>query len=227
MTKWLPSAILDIRNSLWITISDQYRFCFDKMAAGGHFGCPKITFDLIYMDIFDKMAAVGHFGYPKFTLDHILAISDQYRFFFTKWLPAAILDGRKSLSISFISISHRYATLIFFGIFLTKWLPSAILDVRKSVSIAFLAISDWYATIFILEMFDKMAVVGHFGCPKFTFDRISGHFRSIWNYLFYLWQNGRRRTCWMFENRVWLHLWPFQSIGHFGCLKFISDPYGS
>ena len=24
-----------------------------------------------------------------------------------------------------------------------------------------------------------MAAVGHFGCPKFTFDRISGHFRSI------------------------------------------------
>ena len=24
-----------------------------------------------------------------------------------------------------------------------------------------------------------MAAVGHIGCPKFTFDRISGHFRSI------------------------------------------------
>ena len=30
-----------------------------------------------------------------------------------------------------------------------------------------------------------MAAVGHFGCPKFTFDRISGHFRSIRNF-FYL-----------------------------------------
>ena len=53
LTKWLPSAILDIPNSLWITflaILDQYRFFFIffyKMAAGGHFGCPKITFDLI------------------------------------------------------------------------------------------------------------------------------------------------------------------------------------
>ena len=26
-----------------------------------------------------------------------------------------------------------------------------------------------------------MAAVSHFGCPKFTFDRISGHFRSIRN----------------------------------------------
>ena len=46
---------LYVRNSLWITflaILDQYRFLFIffifyKMAAGGHFGCPKITFDRI------------------------------------------------------------------------------------------------------------------------------------------------------------------------------------
>ena len=41
--------------------------------------------------------------------------------FFTKWLPAAILDDRKSLSIAFL------ATFIFF----TKWLPAAILEDRK------------------------------------------------------------------------------------------------
>ena len=100
------------------------------MAAGGHFGCPKITFDLISIhftsirnlnvfEIFDKMADVGHFGCPKFTLDHISGHFDQYRFKkkITKWLPVAILDVRKSRSISFLSISHRYATLIFFEIF--------------------------------------------------------------------------------------------------------------
>ena len=70
--------------------------------------------------------------------------------------------------------------------FLTKWLTSAILDVRISLSIAFLAISDQYATLFVFEIFDKMADVGHFGCPKFTFDRISGHFRSICNFNFFL-----------------------------------------
>ena len=26
--------------------------------------------------------------------------------------------------------------------------------------------------------------IGHFGCPKFTFDRISGHFRSIGHFGF-------------------------------------------
>ena len=70
-----------------------------------------------------------------------LAISDEYAtlIFFTKWLPAAILDDRKSLFIVFLAISGQYATLIFF---LTKWLPAAILDDRKSLSITFLAIWD-------------------------------------------------------------------------------------
>ena len=31
--------------------------------------------------------------------------------------------------------------------------------------------------------FDKMSAVGHFGFPKFAFDRISGHIRSIWIFL--------------------------------------------
>ena len=45
-----------------------------------------------------------------------------------------------------------------------------ILEVRKSLSISFLATSDRYGTFFS---------GGHFGCPKITFDRISGHFRLI------------------------------------------------
>ena len=61
---------------------------------------------------------------------------------FDKMADVSILDVRKSLSISFLAISDRYASLIFFGIFLTKWLTSAILDVRNSLSIAFLTISD-------------------------------------------------------------------------------------
>ena len=67
-----------------------------------------------------------------------------------------------------------------------------------------------------------MAAGAHFGCPKFTFDRISGHFRSIRNFFFKFLQNVRRRTFWMFENDFWLHT-DFRSIGHFGCLKFTFD----
>ena len=103
--------------------------------------------------------------------------------FWIKWPPALILDIRNSLSIGFLAILDRYATLIFFEI-LTKWLPSAILYVRNSLPIAFVAILDQYGIFIFLEIFDKMAVVGHFGCPKFTFDRISGHFRSILNFIF-------------------------------------------
>ena len=59
------------------------------------------------------------------------------------------------------------------------------MDVRKSLSIAFLAISDQYKTFFF-EFFYKMSTGVHFGCTKFTFDRISGHFRSICNFNFCL-----------------------------------------
>ena len=70
---------------------------------------------------------------------------------------------------------------------------SAILDVRNSLSIAFLAILDQYATLFF----------GNFGFPKFTFDRISSHFRSIQS--FYLFE--------FFCDKM-------AAVGHFGCPKF-------
>ena len=40
-----------------------------------------------------------------------------------------------------------------------------------------------------------MAAGGHFGCPKITFDRISGYFRSICNFFLIdiFLQNGHRR----------------------------------
>ena len=104
---------------------------FDKMAAVGHFGCPKFTSDGIsghfrsmrncyyFFEFFDKMAAVGHFGCPKFTFDRI---SGHFRsicnFHFleilTKWLPSAILDIRNSLSITFLAILDQYGIFILF-----------------------------------------------------------------------------------------------------------------
>ena len=79
-----------------------------------------------------------------------------------------------------------------------------------------------------------MADVGHFGCPNFTFDRISGHFRSIRNFFIFLnfWQNGWRRPFFGYPkftfDRISGH---FRSIckfifykmaagGHFGSPKF-------
>ena len=69
----------------------------------------------------------------------------------------------------------------------------AILGDRKSLSIAFLAISDQYATSFFWIFFQNgrrppfwKSLLGHFGWPKITFDRISHHFRSIRNFNFFL-----------------------------------------
>ena len=46
--------------------------------------------------------------------------------------------------------------------------------------------------------------IGHFGCLKFTFDSNSGHFRSIQNFFFFRW------PFWMSENNFKSHFWPFQ-----------------
>ena len=64
---------------------------FYKMTDGGHFGCPKITFGRIS----------GHFRSIR-------------NFFFTKWLPAAILNVRKSLSVAFLAILDQYRFFICF-----------------------------------------------------------------------------------------------------------------
>ena len=50
------------------------------MPAGGHFGCPKFTFDRIS----GHFRSIGHFGFPKYTFSiAILAISDRYRILFS------------------------------------------------------------------------------------------------------------------------------------------------
>ena len=72
-------------------------------------------------------------------------------------------------------------------------------------------------TFYFLNIY-KMASGTHLECPKFTFDRISGHFRSIRNFILlgkflFLWiilQNGCRRPFWMSENHFRSHFWPFQ-----------------
>ena len=115
-----------------------------------------------------------------------LAISDQYETLKKKVLQNGCRRPFWMCEIYFRS--HFWPFQIdmqFFlgGKFLTKWLPSAILDVRNSLSVAFLAISDQYEAFF--KMFYKMAAGAHFGCAKLTFDRISGHFRSICNFIFF------------------------------------------
>ena len=88
--------------------------------------------------------------------------------------------------------------------FFKKWPPVAILDVQKSLCIGFLTISDQYHNFNFCEFFYKMAAGGHFGCPKITFGRISGHFRPMCNF---------------FLNFVYKMV----AVGHFGCPKFTLD----
>ena len=145
-------------------------------------------------------------------------------FFFTKWLPAAILDDRKSLLIAFLAISDQYATFIFL---FTKWLPAAILDDRKSLSITFLGISDQYATFFLNFIKWLPAVILHDRKSlSIAFLAISDQYATFYFFDFFS-QNGCRRPFWMTENHFRLHFSPFQinaqlffhkiaRSGHFG-----------
>ena len=65
------------------------------------------------------MAAVGHFGFSKFTLDHISGYFRSIQiflifllFFFTKWLPVAILYVRKHFYPLNKPNKHRYICFI-------------------------------------------------------------------------------------------------------------------
>ena len=181
------------------------------MAAGSHFGCPKITLYRISY----------HFrSIPQFLFCEIFLQNGCLR-------PIWMSENNFWSNFWPFQINTK---LFFF----TKWPSAPILDVRNSLSIAFMAISDRYTTSIILNLFDKMAAVGHFGCQKFTFDHISGYFRSmqklfyiffykitfdrisshfrairnifVWNIL----QNDRRRPFVMSEIHLRSHFWPFQ-----------------
>ena len=138
---------------------------FYKMAAGGHFGCPKITFDRIS----GHFRSIRNFNFKFFLVQNgcrrpfwmseihfritFLAISDQYRFFF---FEICLQNGCRRPF--WMSENH----------FRSHFWPFQI----------------EYNFIFWEICFYKMAAVGHFGCPKFTLDHISGHFRSIQIFFF-------------------------------------------
>ena len=147
-----------------------------KMVAGGHCGWPKITFDRF----FSQNGCRGHFGWPKITFDcisrHFRSIRNFY--FFTKWLPAAILDDRKSLSIAFLDILDQYKQLLFCsqnGYWRPFWMTE---NHFRSHFSPFQINTQLYFLIFV----HKMAAGGHFGWTKITFVGISRYFRSIRNF---------------------------------------------
>ena len=187
-TKWLPATILDDRKSLviaFLAVSRQYAtfIFFHKIAAGGHFGWLKITFDRMYR----RFKSIRNFYYlwPKITFDrisrHFTSIHNFYIFliFSTKWLLATILYDRKSLLIAFLTVSNQYATFFFFSQNRCRrpfWMTEN--NFRSHVSP--------FQINTQLLFFHKMAAGGHFGWPKITFDRISRHFTSIHNFYIFL-----------------------------------------
>ena len=94
------------------------------MAAGSHIGWPKITFDIISRHFRSTFLFCWNFlqnGHRRpfwMTENHFQSHFSPFQInkqlFFTKWPPAAILDGRKSLSIAFLAISDQYAAFFFF-----------------------------------------------------------------------------------------------------------------
>ena len=105
---------------------------------------------------------------------------------------------RPAVGLNIVQITRSTFLQMFFFF---KWPLVAILDVQKSLlTIIFIFVIFFY----------KMAAGGHFGCPKLTFNGISGHFRSIRNFFFILFlQNDRRRSFWMSEIHFRSHFWPF------------------
>ena len=119
-------------------------------------------------------------------------------------IPVCIYIDQKWIYIKLYSASSRFEhcsnhSLNFFvNVLFFKWPPVAILDVQKSL----LTISDQCHNIYFVIFLYKMAAGAHLGCQKFTFDRISGHFRSIHNFIFLE------------------ILDKMAAVGHFGCPKF-------
>ena len=168
-------AILDVRNSLWITflaILDKYRFFFKFLQNGcrwpfwlseNHFRSHFYPFH-IDTQLFDKMADVGHFGCPNFTFDRISGhfrsirnfiffeifdkISDVGHFGCPKFTFDRISGHFRSIQNFFpAAILNVWKSLWIAFLAISDW--SAILDVRNSLSMAFLAISDPYGTLFL------------------------------------------------------------------------------
>ena len=203
-----------------------------------HFWPFKINTHLsIFLKFLTKMAAVGYFVRYSLSIA-FLAILVQYEFNFSLNFLQNGCRWPFSLSITFLAISDHYKTFVF-----TQWPPAPILDVGNSHLIAFLAISDRYA------QFWQNGCVGHFGRPKYTFDGISGHFRSIqnrrrsfwmseihfrshfWSFkidmqlfcCWHFWHNGSRRLFWMSEIHFRSHFWPFQiDMQLYFVLKFLT-----
>ena len=193
------------------------------MAAGGHIGWPKITFDrisrhfrLIRNFVFHKMAASGHFGWPKITFDRIYRhFRSICNFYFFHKMAAGGHFGWPKITFECISRHFRSIHNFFFEVFFKMaagghfgspiW---GILDDRKSLSIAFLTISDQYAiSIFFFTKWLPATIWDDRKSLSITFLVIPDQYATL---IFFKSQNGCRRPFWMTENHFRSYFSPFQ-----------------
>ena len=163
-------AILDIRKSLSIAIS--------PFQINTHL--------FFFLFFFYKMATGGHFGWPKITFDRISHHSRSIRSFFwnvlqngRRW-PFWMTENHFGSHFSPFQINTQ---LFFFWIFLQNGRRWPFWKTENHFQSHFSPFQINTQLFFFFEFFYEMAA-GHFGWPKITFDRISHHFRSIRNFFF-------------------------------------------
>ena len=187
-TKW-PLAANGLWRPFWMT-ENHFR---------SHFSPFQINTQLLFFNFFYTIAAGGHIGWPKITFNRIsryfisIPNFNFFLIFFSQnglWWPflmtenhfqshfslAAVLDDRKSLLVAFLCISDQYLT--FFsqnGLWRPFWMTenhfwSHFSPLQINMQLLFF----WF--------FYKMPAGGHFGWLKITLNRISRYFRSIHNF---------------------------------------------
>ena len=147
------------------------------MAAGNHFGWPKITFDRISRHFRSIRNFLYLFIWPKITFDRISLHFRSIRNFFFSFFSQN--GSRRPFWIAENHFRSHFSRWIrnfyFFWNLFTKWPPASILDDRKSLSlhirsirmkIMFDRISRHFRSIHnSFSFFFKMAAGGHFGIP--------------------------------------------------------------
>ena len=131
------------------------------MAAGSHFGCLKITLYRISY----HFRSIPQFLFVKF-ICKIMAAGGHF--------------GCPKITLGRISGHFRSYETLFFIFSLQNGCRWPFWMSENYFRSHFWPFSDRYATLII---FDNMAAVGHFGCPKFTLDHISGHFLDQYRFL--------------------------------------------
>ena len=207
------------------TISDQYHNyifvkCVYKMAAGGHFGCLKLTFDGIsghfksiqnsFFLIFTKWPPAPIFGCPKFIFDrifgHFISILNFFLIFFTKWQPTPIFGCPK---FTYDHISGHFRSIRKFIYFINFWQNGC----RRLFWMSKIHFwwHFWPFQINTKLLFFYFLQNGRRHPFWMSEIRISGHFISIskFNFSWNSWQNGCRRPFWMSEIHFQSHFWPF------------------